>query len=225
MQRTLQWLALLVTIAMALVAIPLIFWSGENRPGQPGSEQAPWEIIRLDDGSSRVFTLHLKTSSLAEARERFGREDGLGLVVGADGRPSLEAYYDSMRAGFVTGKMVLGLDPGEEALTMMASRARVSERLSAASKRLVLASEDIPRALAAKITTIAFIPTADLDEEILLQRFGVPEERVAGEEGRQHWLYPDKGLEVQLDPEGKEVLQYVLPREFERIREPLAKGR
>lgn len=221
MQRTFQWLALFVTLAMILVTIPLIFWNGEDRPGQAGSEQAPWEIVPLADGGSQVFALRLAASTFAEARERFGREDGLGLLVGPEGRPSLEAYYDSVRVGFVTGKMVLGLDPGQESLDRMTSRARASERLTGANRRFVLASEDMPLALAAKIVTIAFIPTADLDEDILLQRFGVPEEKIASEEGRQHWLYPDKGLEVQIDPKGKEVLQYVAPREFARIRGPL----
>ena len=41
------------------------------------------------------------------------------------------------------------------------------------------------------------------------------------EPGVVHWLYPVKGLDVVVREEGKEVLQYVAPREFERLARPL----
>jgi hypothetical protein len=37
----------------------------------------------------------------------------------------------------------------------------------------------------------------------------------------EHFLYPAKGLDLILDRKGKEVLQYVAPRDFARLREPL----
>ena len=38
-----------------------------------------------------------------------------------------------------------------------------------------------------------------------------------------HLLYPDKGLDVVVDGNGKELLQYVAPRDFAELREPLNK--
>ncbi len=73
------------------------------------------------------------------------------------------------------------------------------------------------------MSAIAFIPAANLDEAIVLQRFGAPDERIRADENREHFLYRAKGLDVQLDAKGKEVLQYVPPRDFARLRDPLVK--
>jgi len=56
---------------------------------------------------------------------------------------------------------------------------------------------------------------------MIVQRFGQPAERVRTAENIEHLLYPDKGLDVVLDSDAKELLQYVAPREFARLREPL----
>ena len=44
-------------------------------------------------------------------------------------------------------------------------------------------------------------------------------------ETRVHLLYPEKGLDVVVDAEGKELLQYVAPRDFALLREPLKVGK
>ena len=54
-------------------------------------------------------------------------------------------------------------------------------------------------------------------------RFGEPGERLVVSEKRVHLLYPDKGLDVVVDGNGKELLQYVAPRDFAELREPLNK--
>ena len=62
-----------------------------------------------------------------------------------------------------------------------------------------------------------------MDEAIILQRFGTPAERIRQGETLEHFLYPDKGLDLVLDSKGKEVLQYVAPADFARLRAPLGK--
>jgi hypothetical protein len=79
------------------------------------------------------------------------------------------------------------------------------------------------RAAVASLTirAIAVIPTVNLDEATVVQRFGEPGERIAVSDRRTHLLYPQQGLDVVLDMDGKELLQYVAPRDFARLREPL----
>ena len=48
--------------------------------------------------------------------------------------------------------------------------------------------------------------------------------RIHVSEKRVHLLYPDKGLDVVVDSEGKELLQYVAPKDFALLREPLLKA-
>jgi hypothetical protein len=68
----------------------------------------------------------------------------------------------------------------------------------------------------APLAGIGFIPSAQLDAAMLQARFGEPAERIAGGERRQHWLYPAIGMAVALDRDGRDLLQYVAPADFER---------
>ena len=41
------------------------------------------------------------------------------------------------------------------------------------------------------------------------------------ENGTVHWLYPKLGLDIALDSNSKGVLQYVLPKDFAALVQPL----
>ena len=80
---------------------------------------------------------------------------------------------------------------------------------------------DEAAALAAPIRGLAFIPGAQLDEAVILERFGQPAERIRVNDHQEHLLYPAKGLDLVLDSKGRELLQYVAPARFDALRAPL----
>jgi hypothetical protein len=49
-------------------------------------------------------------------------------------------------------------------------------------------------------------------------------ERIAEGPGVNHWLYPEKGLDIVVSDDGKEVLQYVAPRDFRQPVAPLRRA-
>lgn len=214
-------IALFITIVIVLLALPLLFMPAEQGGRTLSQENLPWQVERLPDGSTRVFGLIPGRSTLAEARSRLGSDAQVALIVAPGESGSLEVYDDNFSAGFVTGKMVLTLATTAEERAGMLERASKAEYMESTTRRVELGDEDRVRAERATISAIVFIPAARLDEEIVLQRFGPPAERIRSDENREHFLYPDIGLDLQLDAKGKEVLQYVAPAEFARLRDPL----
>ena len=182
----------------------------------------PWQIERLPDGGSRVFGLTLGRSTLEEARQQLGGDVQVALIVAQGETGSLEAYCESIDAGAVKGKLVLTLETSLAQREQMLARARKVDYMQSAARRVELGAEDLRQADRAPIIAITFIPAANLDEQVVLQRFGVPGERLRSGEHKEHFLYPELGLDLQLDAKGKEVLQYVAPRDFARLRAPLA---
>ena len=87
--------------------------------------------------------------------------------------------------------------------------------------KATLAEADLAAALAAPIRGLAFIPSAQLDEAVILERFGQPAERIRVNDHVEHLLYPTRGLDVVLDTKGRELLQYVAPARFDALRAPL----
>jgi hypothetical protein len=212
----------LVLIVAAIVASVFLLRPGGERVSQP-IEGLPWQIETLPNGGSRVFGLALPGSTLADARERLGKDMDLAVVATSGEAGALEAYYGEFVAGVLTGKLILvpAVDP--KTVEQLRRNAVKSDYMDSGARKFTLNPDDLPLAWAAPIATVTFIPSANLEEETALKRFGPPAERIRANEHVEHLLYPDKGLDLVLDAKGKEVLQYVAPRDFARLREPLLK--
>lgn len=211
--------AVLALIIAILFAPMLLSPAPDNQKGEAVTG-LPWQIEVLPDGASRVFQLSLGQSTLADARARFG-EGEMALVAAPGESETLEYYFDTVTAGAVTGKMIVTADLAAETIAAMRQRATKTEYMQSNAKKSALAETDQPAALAAPIRALAFVPSINLDEAMITQRFGQPAERIRSGDNLEHLLYPDRGLEIRLDTEAKEVLQYVAPRDFARLHEPL----
>lgn len=221
MSRLLKSILLFVGIVVALLAAPLLFIANDGKPVDQAPEGMPWQIEALADGYSRVFGLTPGASTLDAAHGRFGADAEVALIVAPGESGSVEAYFERVTAGFVTGRMILTLETTLAEREQMLKRAAKAEYMESTTRRITLADADLQALKKARIAAIAFIPAAQLDEAVVLQRFGAPAERIRSSEHTEHFLYPDKGLDLRLDAKGKELLQYVAPRDFARLRDPL----
>ena len=219
--KNLQVIALLIAVVFAAF---VLLRPDSDQPASPGVHGLPWQIEILANGNSRVFGLELTHSTLDDARVRFGDGMKIGIVAAQGEAGALEAYYDTVTAGVLLGKMILVATLDSETLTQLRERSSRRVFMNDATYRYHLDRDDLPVALRAPIATMTFIPAANLDAETVLKRFGVPKERLRINEQVEHFLYPDQGLDLILDDQGKEVLQYVVLREFARLREPLGQG-
>jgi hypothetical protein len=217
-------LACLAILLLALVAGQL--WAPANPARDQTSEYAlPWQVEVLPGGGSKVFGLQLGSSRLADARARLGPDLQMAVIMTANGPPALEAYYERIAFGFITGRLILTAELPSEELAVMARRAAKVAPLQSGAWQATLAADDRDNVLRAPVTAIAFIPSVDLDEATVVQRFGPPAERLPGSGSAMHYLYPTIGLDLVLDDKGKELLQYVAPKDFARLRDPLLKSK
>jgi hypothetical protein len=211
---------LLLVIFVVLVVLMFLSPSPDT-PRETTVTGLPWQIEVMPDGGSRVFGLTIGAATLADARTRFGDDGEIAIVMAPGESGSLENYFEHATLGAVTGKLILTAELSPEALSEMRGRAVKSAYMQSSTRKFKLASEDNTAALAARIRAIAFIPSINLDEAMIVQRFGQPVERIRSAERTEHFLYPERGLDILLDADAKELLQYVAPRDFARLREPL----
>ncbi len=214
-----RFLPTFLIITLVLAIYPFL-GKDESPVGVAG---LPWQIALSPDGSTRVFGLKPGQTTLGQAMARLGEDMELA-VMAAKGEPgSLEMYYGQYRSGLLSAKLVLGVEMGAETLKRMRENAASTEVLKSGARKYVLSQEDHEQAFDAVIQTIAYIPSTQLDHDMIINRFGEPEEVITMDNQATHYLYPAKGLDVVLSEEGREVLQYVAPSEFSRLREPLGK--
>ena len=214
---------IVAALAAVVLAAALLRPSGGKPPGAQAITGLPWQIEILPDGHSRVFGLTLAASTLGDARQRFGSDMEVALVAAPGEAGSLEAYYNQVTAGVLTGKMILTAALDKETVERMRQNAVRKGRMESTTRKFSLSADDLTQAYATPIESITFIPSASFDADIALSHFGQPTERIRSSAQVENLLYPAKGLALTLDSEGKEVLQYVTPQQFARLRDPLLK--
>ncbi len=209
-------------MSAAIVAAPFLFHPGD-KPAVTQTPGMPWQIEVLPEGKSRVFGLTLGSSVLNEATAAFGDAPQLAVVASSGQAGSMEAYFERVALGPLTGKIIVVVNMPDARLLDIQKRADKTEPLESGNRRFSLAAEDRQAAGLALVRTLTFVPAGKLDAQVVQDRFGRPGERLAVGD-MEHFLYPDKGLDLALSREGKAVLQYVAPAGFAKLREPLLRA-
>ena len=211
----------LFAFVIAALVIPFFIPNSGKTEGIDPNSNLPWQITLDGQGGSTVFGLKPGVSTLGEVRRRFEPELELAIVARPDEIGALEGYYSSVPLGFVMARMIVTVDVSNELVFAMRERALKAKHMESTTRKITLNAEDVAAADLLPVKAISIIPTVNLDESTVIQRFGQPGERVVVSEKRVHLLYPQQGLDVVVDSDGKELLQYVAPRNFASLREPL----
>ena len=129
-------------------------------------------------------------------------------------------YYGHFRSGPLAGKLIITADTTPQRALKIAEQVADGEYLGTGSRRFNLGVEELKRNGDLSVKTLTFIPSSHLDADVIKKRFGAPAQIITIEQS-QHFLYPGKGLDIVLNEKGKETLQYIAPKNFELLRQPL----
>ncbi|MGB5406462.1 MAG: hypothetical protein WBN08_06005 [Thiogranum sp.] len=206
---------LAIIVAVFLYLTPAGDYSSQTIKG------LPWQIELLPDGTSKVFGVTLGQSTLGEAHEQLGDDMELAIIVVAADDSGLEMYYSRYTAGVFSGKLILAADVVPDTLEQLLGRAAKAEYMESGARKFHLNPDDLPVAYQAAVKSITFIPDIALDEQTAFKHFGTPAETIRRGDQAVHLLYPGKGLDLTINEDGKDVLQYVAPRDFTELRNPL----
>lgn len=214
-------------ILFALVAVVLAVYpfldESENTAKVSG---LPWQIEMLADGSTQVFGLTIGQSRFSDALAILGNDMQMAIIAANDEAGNLEMYYGHYKAGLLSGKLILQTGADEKSIKRWRDNAVKAEYMATGlAKKYTLSDADQTEILTETITGITFIPAVNLDEEVVIARFGKPASKIQTSDGQNtvvtHFLYPEKGLHIALSASEKEVLQYVLPAQFGEFMAPL----
>lgn len=218
---------LLVGISVATVSLltPLPVDKEGHSQKPPETQFLPWQIEPTAQGSIQVFGLTLGESTLQDAEDLFHGGAKVSLFVGADGQHKVEAYFDKVILGGFGAQLVMVMALSQQQQAAMFRRGTRLSNLGDGRKKVTLSGEDLQTVFATPIASVAYLTRARLDDELLRKRFGEPAQRIT-EVGNKttHWLYPELGLDIALDDEGRAVLQYVSPKAFSKLTAPLLQG-
>jgi len=214
-----MFLSVLAVAVLGFVGIYLLLPEEVN----DGVVRLPWQAEIDDQGRNRAFGFTLGETRLSDVRAVFGEEGKLSLFAQpADGTYAVEAYFSQIYLNRLRADFVMNLVVDQDTLAEMYERGLRISQLGSGAKRVTLDPDDAKRLADHPIRGITYLPWKSLDAEIIERRFGPPAERATEEKtGVTHWLYPDRGLDIGLDPRGGVVIQYVNPTDFAALTTPL----
>ncbi len=206
----------LTVAALALLAIGIAIVAPGGREADP-EPKLPWNVTAHADGSATVFTLTLGTSTIQEARVLLDEQGEITMFATPDGNKTIEVFFERIVLSGLRADMVMTVDAGQDVLQGFYDRGIRSARIGSGETKITLAPADENAVAELPIRHITYLPIADLPADLLESRFGTPAQRIPADQGVVHWLYPQTGLDIAVDPERKEVFQYVAPRDFDEL--------
>jgi hypothetical protein len=184
-------------------------------------EDLPWHIEHPTPDSVRVFGLTLGESDTNKAESRFKDEAEPSLFKSPEGKLVAEVFFNRVVLSGLPSKIVLTIAVPEAELKAMYERGL---RMAATGngKKITMTADDIARLRTLPISSLTYLPSLHVEGATFLKRFGQPAQRVQEKKsGVIHWLYPQNGLDIVLGSTEKPLLQYVPPRDFNKLVQPL----
>lgn len=181
----------------------------------------PWMIDVDIDGKTEALGIKLNHSTLYDAQLNFNQEPEVTLFRSPEGKMVIEAFFNRIFLSGLKANIVLSMDVSQEDAEAMFDRGLRISQMGDGSKKVDLSEVDIQTLLKTPFSSMTYLPAANLEPDLVESRFGVPSQKVAETETIEHWLYPSKGLDIAVNADGKEVFQFVLPKNFDKVMEPL----
>lgn len=181
----------------------------------------PWHIEHPTPDTVRIFGLTLGESSTSEAEQRFSEEAVPSLFKSPEGKLVAEVYFEQVKLGGLPSTIVLTINVPEEEIKGMYERG-LRMATTGSGKKITMTPDDITTLRTLPISSLTYLPSLHVDEAVFLKRFGQPAQRVREQKSELiHWLYPQDGLDITLNGNEKPLLQYVAPKNFDKLSQPL----
>lgn len=206
---------------ISFILLLLLLLIGCSKGPAIDDQTYPWQIKITATGNSQVFGIELDKSPLGHAARVLNKHYELGLFEDKHGRLSLEAYFNELTRGGLSGKLIVLLKADQQQLQLFRSRSVKGKPQESGVLKYTLTSDDMKLSEQLVVSSLSYIPYVNLDEEMVHKRFGVPGEVIKSKDGLTHYLYLKKGLDIIHSEDGKEILQYVPPGNIKQLLQPL----
>ena len=209
-----------VGILSALLLTGAFFMPGND---SRRNDVLPWHIEHPTPDSVRVFGLTLGESATRDAEQRFRQDAEPSLFKSREGKLVAEMYFDQVNLAGLSSKVVLTINVPEVELQGMYERGlRMAATGNENGKKITMTPDDIAKLRNMPIGSLTYLPSLHVDEAIFIKRFGQPAQRIQERKSSiVHWLYPQNGLDITVGGSEKPLLQYVPPRDFDKLVRPL----
>ena len=192
----------------SIVAFTLILYFQPDRD-PVNQDLLPWNAHYDNAGKLHALGLTVHESTLEDAMKLYGKDVEVKLFSKMDEtQKSLEAYFPVIYIGSIKAALTLKLEVSQAQLDHAFNNGKTITVTTTGEREVDLYNIDITSYFKTPISSLALIPKNNLTERGINLRFGEPDRKEIQSDGLPHWFFDKRGLELILDKEGPEALQY-----------------
>jgi hypothetical protein len=199
---------LVLVILLIAFVIYGVFYLSTRDIEIPENQAMPWQSYVNDQGKTVIFDLTMGESTLAESMHLFGAEVEASLFEDEDQKQTLEVFFSNTKVGGISAKVILNLTLNNQQFDYLSSNIKETEVMPTGNKKTIFNQAGESSMFGLIVSTLTFIPSADLSTKTLLGLFKKPARVEILEPGVEYWHYPSKGLRIIVDAERKEILEF-----------------
>lgn len=199
---------IILNILLGSIVIFIVLYFNKKVTHLPKVNMMPWESFKDENNQTVAFGITINKSKLKDAMQYFGNEVETALFENKDKSYDLEAYFANTKIAGFSVKIILGLKLDFNNLEFFKNNIKKITKLPTSNIKYELKSNVNNELLNTVISNISVIPYTDLATKTIISHFGSPDNIIKENNNIQLWQYKNKGLEIIIDKENKEILQY-----------------
>jgi hypothetical protein len=169
----------------------------------------PWNAKFSEDGNLHTLGLIVGQSTVNDAVKLYGKDVEIKMFSALnESDKSVEAYFPVMYIGSIKAALAMRITVPQERMQQAFDNGKKIVMSSTGGREIELYNQDKVEFMNMPVSSITLLPRKHLTERAIKMRFGEPDRKEKQSDGLQHWFFDKLGMEMIIDPEGPEALQY-----------------
>lgn len=200
-----------------------LFWflSGNDKENKAiVATDLPWHVSTTANGATHVLGVDIGEITFKELMFKLKLLAEPALFETPEGNLFLEASFGKKKFGILEARLIAEMEADQSVFKIMKDENAGRDATPSNHWKYSLSIKSTKIANDLRVWRLVYLPIADFELK-QMKFFGEPQEKIQVTDNAQYWLYPEKGMALLWDKEGKEIFYYAAPKDFARLKKSL----
>ena len=214
---------ILAGLLLISILIAGLFWflSGNDEENKAiAATGLPWQVTTTKNGATHVLGVDIGEITFKELMFKLKLLAEPALFETPEGVLFLEASFGKKKFGVLEARLIAEMEAKQSVFQAMKDDNKGRDSTPSNHWKYSLSVKSTKIANDLRVWRLVYLPVADFELK-QMKFFGEPQEKIQVTDNAQYWLYPEKGMALLWDTEGKEIFYYTAPKDFSRLKKSL----
>jgi hypothetical protein len=209
MLKWLKQMPMSLQVLLASIILFILILLLPPKRDQINGQHLPWNAQFNEQGQLQALGLTIHKSTVVDAMKLYGKDVEIKIFSHKDeSNKSIEAYFPVIYIGSIKAALALKIDAPEAMLEDAYTKGKKTVINTTGKREVELFNQDQTAFMQMPISSATLLPRKHLTDRAIEMRFGQADRIEVQSDNLEHRFYEQLGLELIIDPEGPEALQF-----------------